>query len=776
VNISVSKNHQVVNTVDLSSEIEGTKGPISFFLGRGDDCHIQLDDMQISREHAKLTFNDNSWTIEKLSEFKEMSINGNATKTAILNNGDTVSIGPFLLTVNLPEVVHNDEANKETAEEEDGETKTVVLDDDDDDETALLDSDVALDDESLDEELGESLEDDLSDDLGDDLGENLDDDLGDDNLTEDVDEFADVDNELVDDAQDGEFAEEETFGDGEFAEEEGFGDGEFAEEEGFGEDGYDIDTIDDDDGSTKVLQTFAKIELRLEGEFAPYDKFVVEANETTIGRDPEKCAIVLNDPEVSGTHAVVKKTKISVMLEDLQSGNGTLLNGERINSNSLSNNDEFVIGSTTFVVHIFSDFLNQEQDRLMPVEDNQVVEVEEIVEVDTNFNDDYDVVEGGDGFGEATTPKSQSLFSKDALKDPEKRKKILIGLVVLLGLWTVLSDDTSTKKPAKKDDKKNSRLLKGEEDKKAIKGKDKKPLTAEQIKEVDAYYNVSKARYDEGAYAEALFELERIFRLTDDYKNAREIYEFSKEGLANLERIKRKEQEEREKRELALRVKDLVKKAEASVKERRVEYSESLFAEIMKLDPENFDVPKLKQDLEAYKQEQERIAIEKAQKKAERERQVQGMQAGKKFYLDKEWYKAISKLEVYLKDTSLDEDLQKEATKMLTESRDNLSSIVDPLVGKARSLKEGQDLKTAYETYKEIMKYDPNNIEAIEEMNKINETLTIRSKKVYREAIIAESLSLFEDAKEKFQEVQQISPTDSEYYKKATEKLKNFLE
>ena len=49
-------------------------------------------------------------------------------------------------------------------------------------------------------------------------------------------------------------------------------------------------------------------------------------------------------------------------------------------------------------------------------------------------------------------------------------------------------------------------------------------------------------------------------------------------------------------------------------------------------------------------------------------------------------------------------------------------------------------------------------------------------KRIYREAIIAESLSLFGDAKEKFLEVQQISPTDSEYYKKASEKLKNYLE
>ena len=61
-------------------------------------------------------------------------------------------------------------------------------------------------------------------------------------------------------------------------------------------------------------------------------------------------------------------------------------------------------------------------------------------------------------------------------------------------------------------------------------------------------------------------------------------------------------------------------------------------------------------------------------------------------------------------------------------------------------------------------------------MMKIKSTLETRSKRIYREAIIAESLSLFNDAKEKFLEVQQISPTDSEYYKKASDKLKNYLE
>ena len=113
---------------------------------------------------------------------------------------------------------------------------------------------------------------------------------------------------------------------------------------------------------------------------------------------------------------------------------------------------------------------------------------------------------------------------------------------------------------------------------------------------------------------------------------------------------------------------------------------------------------------------------------------------------------------------------------MLSDARSQLSQDIGPLLGKARSLKEGQDFKNAYDAYLEILKIEPTNAEALNEIDAIKHQIDTRSKRLYREAIIAESLSLFNDAKEKLQEVQQISPTDSEYYKKASDKLKSYLE
>ncbi len=155
---------------------------------------------------------------------------------------------------------------------------------------------------------------------------------------------------------------------------------------------------------------------------------------------------------------------------------------------------------------------------------------------------------------------------------------------------------------------------------------------------------------------------------------------------------------------------------------------------------------------------------------------VDALQPGKTYYLNKEWYKSILKLEEFVAIKKMDEDLLKEANEMLREAKNQLATELGPIIGKARSLKEGQDLKGAYETYLDALKIEPTNAEALNEIDEIRNLLDTRSKRVYREAIIAESLSLFNDAKEKFQEVQQISPSDSEYYKKASEKLKNYLE
>jgi len=770
VNISVSRENEPVFNVDLSQEIEGNNGaPLTFFVGRGDSCQIVLDDKQVSREHAKLTYSAGQWVLQKASEFNMLAVNGSNCNESQLKNGDLITIGPFALNVSLKDIPTPIEESQ--TDEDLGSPFDIPADEN----PTLSSVDVGLGSDEVTELLNEDLETPEEDD-----GESLDDpDLSADAETQALDDLGDlddIDQELGDGEEQfnetqNEFADDFS-GEGEEDFSEGFEEG--GEEEGlddYGEgydDNYEVDEYDDE--KTQVLKSFANFKLELLGEFAPYDTFSIDKPETFIGRDPEKCDIVLNDPEVSGVHAVIKKNAITCTLEDLKSANGTLLNGERVNSHELTSEDEFLIGSTAFTVKIQSDFIEQEKDRIMPVDENQVVEVQEVVEVDENFEDPDGIVIEGDGLGSgALDDKPKSLFSKEALKDPQQRKKLLYVVVGLLALWVLLDEEEPAKAPV--------------QPKKVVKTEEKKPvnenqkiLTPEEKQYVEQQYLLAKQYFEEGKYSETIMELDKIFAITPDYKNAKQIKALAKEGLEKLSRILEEERKEKERKIRELKVKELLVKARKAVKENKTDLAENLFKEILSLDPENFEVTQLKIQINAYKKEQERIALEKAQKEAERKRQLQDLSPGKTYYLSKEWYKAILKLQDFLKGENLDEDLIREASDMLDKSKSNLNKVVNPLIGKARSLKEGQDLKGAYQLYLDILKYHPAHEEALNEMDQIREQLELRSKRVYREAIIAESLSLYNSAKEKFQEVQQISPTDSEYYKKATDKLKDYLD
>lgn len=771
--LTVYKDNQIIQSIDLEKEVGGSSR-MSFLMGRSSQCHVVLDSPLVSRELAELSFVSNIWSVKKTSDLNQLIVNGASISEKILANGDMITCGPFVVSVELPNQSINaiSNSNAPTPSMDEGESATETLALNNEDATKALDMDEVdelgadLEDE-LSEDLGGELDGDLDDDLGGDLDGEIGADLGADNLGDEFGEEVDT-NDATENAFD-----MPAEGEAEFADAGEFEEAEFAEGDGA------LDVLDDDDyeddDSTKVFTGFASYFLDLFGEYAPYDKYKIDKNEIKIGRDPSKADIVLPDPEVSSVHAIVRKVGSDLMIEDLQSGNGTLLNGERINKAELHNHDEFLIGSTTFTVAITSDLLKQEEGRLMPVELNQEIEVEEIVEIDP----DSEEAEGleGDAFGDSNVSSSGSLFSKDALKDPVKRKKLLYMVVGLLALWTLLDEEQpEAPKPKAAESVEATATPTAEELNKLKQASDAfSKLSPEEQKFVENNYILAKALFDQGKYNEALLELQKIFSLLPDYKNARQIEDLAKQGLAKLEELARKEQQEKERKERTEKVSALTIKAKEAVKEKNRLVAEALFGEILRLDPENYDVPQMRLELEAWQKEQDRIKLEKASAEAERKRMVDSLSPGKNAFLAEEWYRSIGELEKFLEIKNMDEDLVKDATDMLKTAKAEIDKQVNPLLGKARSLKEGQDLKGAYEQYKQILKFNPTQLEALNEMDAIREELFRRSQRVYREAIIAESLSLFDNAKEKFQEVQQISPTDSEYYQKATEKLKNYI-
>lgn len=76
----------------------------------------------------------------------------------------------------------------------------------------------------------------------------------------------------------------------------------------------------------------------------------VARSEFTIGRGADNDA-VLGDPRSSRRHCRIQKTPQGLLLEDLESRNGTLLNGFAVKKSFIKAGDEFRVGEARFKVH-----------------------------------------------------------------------------------------------------------------------------------------------------------------------------------------------------------------------------------------------------------------------------------------------------------------------------------------------------------------------------------------------------------------------------------------
>lgn len=753
--LSVSKRNQSTQKIDLSREVLAFDYSETIFLiGRSKDCHVVLDDKQISREHSKIIHKNGTWFIEIIAtDSLPILKNGNNVLKSELNEGDVLTIGPFSIVV--------DEIKGNEVTEVKPELNTSLPPHPVREEKEVIISQPVI--EVVNEEKVEEIK----------LNEDVTREIDTAELTGEVEAPSEEKEGEIDDFN---FNTESSADEGLLAEsgEVGLESSEPVLVDENQETAYSLENIDEEgdfDEGTKVLQSFAAVHLELFGETAPYDKYILENEKTFIGRDPAKCQIVLNDSEVSGVHAVIVKNNVMITLEDLNSANGTILNGKRINKSTLSHNDEFVIGGVTFTIKFRSEFLSDEYDRLMPVEENQTVEVEEVIEVPAEEGETLNA------FGEVEAP---APVEKNPIlriwKDDDKRKKVIYAVVVLAAGWFMLDEDKPAP-PPKKEVKVKNEIEKSDPSKKTDDKNKKVVLTADQKRKFSEYFQIGKNHFDNGRYREALEEFDKI-NAVDKYFNPAlpSLTATAKEGLKRIEEQEKKRREEEAALERKIKIKKLLEEAKKYTDEHNSDLANETFQKILAMDPENFEVATLKRNLKSWEDEKKRKELEETQKKAEREVRVKKLIPSKNLFLQKDWFHAISKLEEFLKISPMDEDLVKEATEMLKTSKEEISAAVNPLIGKAKSLQEGQDLKGAYEVYQQILKYEPSNAEALNQSNEIRETLTNKARKVYREAIISESLSLFQDAKEKFQEVQQISPVDSEYYKKATDKLKDYMD
>ena len=94
----------------------------------------------------------------------------------------------------------------------------------------------------------------------------------------------------------------------------------------------------------------AKVYLKFNG--AVIKEVRLEKNETTFGRKPDN-DIEIGHPTISGHHGKIRKDGYKFVLEDLNSTNGTFVNGQRVKSANLKNRDR--IGAAGHILEFVLD-------------------------------------------------------------------------------------------------------------------------------------------------------------------------------------------------------------------------------------------------------------------------------------------------------------------------------------------------------------------------------------------------------------------------------------
>jgi len=86
--------------------------------------------------------------------------------------------------------------------------------------------------------------------------------------------------------------------------------------------------------------------------------YKVDNGETTLGRS-HRADVRIDDDSISRLHAKVTLAGSNIVIEDLGSSNGTLVNGERVARGVLKDGDKIRLGETTILKFTFHDRLDE---------------------------------------------------------------------------------------------------------------------------------------------------------------------------------------------------------------------------------------------------------------------------------------------------------------------------------------------------------------------------------------------------------------------------------
>lgn len=701
-----------------------------FTIGRAEECDIRINNHAVGREHVVVSMRDHVLYLKKKSKFGLMSVNGNPTSEAEVKSGDVISIADY-------KVEFLEEA---TQVKEFVEPKEVVSEKNSFVEMPLEDIKVAsvTENNSIENNIEANNEIKLEP-TGDVFG---------------LQDLAEKEKIQTADTQGGSKDSNESI----------------VMVMPTGSQSSDQSSkVFSSEGKTAVLQTNAfEPKLIFRSGDANVTEYIIEKSEVSIGRGSD-CDIVLNDKLSSRKNSLIRKVGLGFVLQDLGSGNGTLVNGNKIQNHELQSGDKIQIGDIHFQFQAIHkdyqdkqhEFLNIQNDKSevrtaptpMPI---SMPTTSPIPDFSTgNFNQN---TFGATDFAKKEEPPKTLV---------DKFKKLsLIGKIAVVGtlllLWFYM-DDAGTKSAKPKETKVKSDNP--EFDK----------LPAEKKQFVVNTYQLAYDLFKNGEFEKSLFEIKKVLEIIPSgYKDAKDLKDVAEQAI-DKERLKgeekkRKEDQERIKKEVV----ELETQANDLFKAGKEDDLRAVFTKIFELDPENELAIRLKQQIDEKHEKEKRDNAEKAELEITRQKLVDLINQGKALLKKQKFFEVMDLMPTAPSLGCTDAKLLAQAKSLISAAVKGLANKVKPFLTKGQAALAEKNYPEARDSFLKALRIDPFNRVAQNGIAKVREELEKRSRIIYSEAVIRESVSDYIGAQEKYKECLTQSMPDDIYFGRCTRKLKRF--
>jgi pSer/pThr/pTyr-binding forkhead associated (FHA) protein/tetratricopeptide (TPR) repeat protein len=499
------------------------------------------------------------------------------------------------------------------------------------------------------------------------------------------------------------------------------------------------------------------------------DELVLEAYEVTFGRS-KKADVFLDDERLSRVHAKISRVGMGYRLIDLESRNGTFVNGMRVLEHPLSSFDEIQLGDTKikFLIHdsILPGMSSGEATGILPVGQTESVAMaalssDQLIEIQSA---------GANGGQVFEVPENYAVPEQAEPKKPflNQRTKVLLGAAAgLIFVFLLLPGGEAPKTGAVTSAEKQADIKLP-----PAMPKEFAELTEETARSVEGHYNSALKAADIQDFEAAVGHLKSIHEYLPFYKKSRELMDKYAKKVKEKQIAEASEKAKNdEKQELSMLLQDGVE----YLKEGDFARAGEAFNSAIVIDPTNPIAAKGLRAADSKVRDLDQLPPEVDPELEKKKVVLELFQRALAALQQKQYQDAITTAEQVRKiELKGDTQYLNEAKQIIDQAKILQKEEFEPFLITAKEKFAEGDFNESRTLCEEMLKKDSSYEDAKECVLKARKSLNRLAKEAYTHGYILESMNRIEEAKQYWNRAKNYVRPGDDYFDKVNRKLEYY--